>query len=176
MLLTDLLNAFAASVTSETSTTAEQPSKDLLSLISSLLMPHKDAVLGMLAVGLKSSSTRLPAVHGFSSLTRIPTLLTDTELGYIVLEAGEFVGKEPDEVEDVTYVTSLRMSAPCFLPEDIDVVSELMSSHYCPRSPSLLHTISQIKLSLHSLPCSLNRHLLEMLSPSVRSIGVFFAP
>lgn len=74
-------------------------------------MSHKDAILGVLIIGLKSASTRLPAVHGLSSLVRLPTLLTDTELGYIVLETGEFVGKKPDEVEDVTYVHSSGISA-----------------------------------------------------------------
>lgn len=108
MLLTDLLNAFVASVTSEATMT------ELPLLISSLLTSHKDAVLGVLIVGLKSSSTRLPAVHGLSSLIRLPTLLTDTEMGYIVLEIGEFVGKEPDEVEDVTYVTPSRTFASAF--------------------------------------------------------------
>jgi DNA repair/transcription protein MET18/MMS19 len=104
MLLTDILNAFVASVMSELSKPTERPSKDLPSLISSTLTPHKDTILGILIVGLKSSVTRLPAVHGLSSLIHIPTLLTDTELGYIVLETGEFAEKEPDEVEDVTYV------------------------------------------------------------------------
>lgn len=160
MLLTDLLNAFVALVSSEASTTTEQPSRDLPSLVSSLLQSHKDAVLGVLIVGLKSSSTRLPAVHGLSSLIHLPSLLTDTELGYIVLEIGEFVGKEPDEVEDVTYVTPPGISTSRVLPEDTDVVSVMMSSHCCLPSPSWPHTISRIKLSPHFSPCSLNKHLL----------------
>lgn len=114
MLLTDILNAFVASVTSEPSKPTERPSKDLPSFISSTLTPHKDAILGILIVGLKSSATRLPAVHGLSSLIHIPTLLTDTELGYIVLETGEFAGKEPDEVEDVTCVPPFATFASCF--------------------------------------------------------------
>ncbi|KAF8557709.1 ARM repeat-containing protein [Imleria badia] len=117
MLLTDLLNAFVASVTREPSTTTERPLKDLISLTS-----HKDAILGMLIVGLKSSATRLPAVHGLSSLTRISTLLTDTELGYTVLEIGEFAWKEPDEVEDVTadvlsLLSSIALTAPHHLAD-----------------------------------------------------------
>lgn len=107
ILLTDLLNAFIALVTREPSTTTERPLMDLPSFIS--LTSHKDAILGILIVGLKASATRLPAVHGLSSLTRIPTLLTDTELGYIVLEIGEFAGKERDKVEDVTCVPSRKL-------------------------------------------------------------------
>ncbi|KAH0836552.1 ARM repeat-containing protein [Lanmaoa asiatica] len=100
------------------STTAEQPSRELPYPISS----HKDAVLQVLIAGLKSSSTRLPAVHGLSSLVHLPTLLTDTELGYIVLEIGEFVGKEPDEVEDVTtdvllLLSSIALTAPHHLAD-----------------------------------------------------------
>lgn len=170
MLLTDLLNAFAASATTE------RPPKDLPSLISANLTPHKDAIVGILIVGLKSSATRLPAVHGLSSLIHIPTLLTDTELGYIVLETGEFAGKEPDEVEDVTYVPPAGISVFSFLPEGTDVVSAMTFSHCCLRLPSRRHTISRTRLSPHYLPCSLNKLLLEMLDPSAQSIGVLFVP
>ncbi|KAG9312861.1 ARM repeat-containing protein [Chiua virens] len=109
MLLTDLINAFA-----ETST--EHPSKSF----SSLIPLHKDALLGVLIVGLKSSSTCLPALHGLSSLVHLPTLLTDAELGYIVHEAGQFVGKEPDEIEDVTTdVLSLLSSTALVAPHHL---------------------------------------------------------
>ena len=105
MLLTDILNTFVVSESSEPSTTSVRSSGDFLSLISSVLASHKDAILGILIIGLGTPATRLPAIHGLSSLIRIPTLLTDTELRYIVLETGQFVGKEPDEIEDVTYVS-----------------------------------------------------------------------
>lgn len=105
MLLTDLLDAFGSLVANEASVMSEQSSNDPLpSAISSLLVPQKSTVVGLLINGLKSAPTRLPAVHGLSSLVRLPGILTDTELGYVVLEASEFVEKEPDEIEDVTYV------------------------------------------------------------------------
>ena len=93
VLLTDLLNSLAPSASRTPD--ASDPS-------SYVLAPSKDSVLGLLTVGLKAPSTRLPAVHGLSALIRIPSVLTDDEVGYIVLEVGEFVCKEPNEVEDVT--------------------------------------------------------------------------
>ncbi|KIK80675.1 hypothetical protein PAXRUDRAFT_833382 [Paxillus rubicundulus Ve08.2h10] len=107
MLLTDLLNALALpSNTSEPSVLHKRPLSTGPTSLGypwpSPLESAKDALLGLLVVGLKSSSTRLPAIHGLSALLRIPSVVTDEELGYIVLEVGEFVSKEPYEVEDVT--------------------------------------------------------------------------
>ncbi|KAI6008968.1 Dos2-interacting transcription regulator of RNA-Pol-II-domain-containing protein [Pisolithus marmoratus] len=67
-----------------------------------LLTPSKDAVLGLLTVGLKAPSARVPSLHGLAALIHIPSAVTKDELGYIVLEVSEFVGKEPDEAEDST--------------------------------------------------------------------------
>ncbi|KIJ20729.1 hypothetical protein PAXINDRAFT_160240 [Paxillus involutus ATCC 200175] len=125
MLLTDLLNTLALhSNTSEPSMLHKRPlSMGPTSLGSpgpSPLESAKDALLGLLVVGLKSSSTRLPAIHGLSALIRIPSVVTDEELGYIVLETSEFVGKEPDEVEDVTTdVLSLLSSISTIAPHHL---------------------------------------------------------
>ena len=70
---------------------------------SSPLAASKDALLGVLIVSLKAPATRLPALHGLNALVRIPKLVTDDELGYIVLEVSELLSRKPDEVEDVTY-------------------------------------------------------------------------
>ncbi|KAG6381494.1 Dos2-interacting transcription regulator of RNA-Pol-II-domain-containing protein [Boletus reticuloceps] len=116
-LLADLLSAFVASVTPDPSTTTEQASEDLPPLIHSSLTSHKDVIIGMFIVGLKSSATRLPGIRGLSNLIRIPTLLTDSELGYIVFETGELARKEPDEAEDATtdvllLLASIALTAP----------------------------------------------------------------
>ncbi|KAF8141740.1 ARM repeat-containing protein [Boletus edulis] len=97
-LLADLLSAFVVSVTPDPSTTT-------------------DVIIGMFIVGLKSSATRLPGIRGLSNLIRIPTLLTDSELGYIVFETGELARKEPDEAEDATtdvllLLASIALTAP----------------------------------------------------------------
>ncbi|KAF8449157.1 ARM repeat-containing protein [Boletus edulis BED1] len=97
-LLADLLSAFVVSVTPDPSTTT-------------------DVIIGMFIVGLKSSATRLPGIRGLSNLIRIPTLLTDSELGYIVFETGELAKKEPDEAEDATtdvllLLASIALTAP----------------------------------------------------------------
>ncbi|KAF8836738.1 ARM repeat-containing protein [Paxillus ammoniavirescens] len=125
VLLTDLLNTLVLhNNTSEPSMLHKRPLStgptSLSSLGPSPLESAKDALLGLLVVGLKSSSTRLPAIHGLSALIRIPSVVTDEELGYIVLEAGEFVGKEPDEVEDVTTdVLSLLSSISIIAPHHL---------------------------------------------------------
>jgi len=98
-LLTDLLDSLAPNASDtpfDKSVTTES------GLAHLLLAPTKDSILGLLTVGLKAPSTRLPAIHGLSALIHIPSVLTNDEIGYVVLEVGEFVCKEPDEVEDVT--------------------------------------------------------------------------
>ncbi|KAF9221464.1 ARM repeat-containing protein [Gyrodon lividus] len=122
MLLTDLLNALVLpSITLEPSALPKKTLSAAPTPVGSSgpspLDSAKDALLGLLIVGLKSSPTRLPAIHGLSALIRIPSVVTEDELGYIVLEAGEFVGKEPDEVEDVTtdvlsLLSSIATTAP----------------------------------------------------------------
>ncbi|KAF9245349.1 ARM repeat-containing protein [Melanogaster broomeanus] len=125
LLLTDLLNALVlSSTTSESSTIPKKIFSAVPTPLPSSgptpLESAKDALLGLLIVGLKSSPTRLPAIHGLSALMRIPSLVTDDELGYIVLEAGEFVGNEPDEIEDVTTdVLALLSSIATFAPHHL---------------------------------------------------------
>lgn len=102
ILLTELLKSLEP-VDSLTSTGQSAPKAGASAVHSHLLLaPSKDSLIGVLMVGLKASSTRLPAVQGLSGLIRIPSAVTDDELGYIVLEVGELVGKESDEVEDIT--------------------------------------------------------------------------
>ncbi|KAH7881782.1 ARM repeat-containing protein [Phlebopus sp. FC_14] len=107
ILLTDLLNALIPpTTTSDISTSPSQALKGFFPPVMqadfSALTFVKDSILGLFIVGLSATPTRLPALQGLSALTRIPFALTDEELGYIVLEAGKFVGKEQDEIEDVT--------------------------------------------------------------------------
>lgn len=101
-LLTDLLNALVPSASTTPFDKSETAESGVAASSHLLLAPTTDSILGLLTVGLKAPSTRLPAVHGLSALIRIPSVLTNDEIGYVVLEVGEFVCKEPDEVEDVT--------------------------------------------------------------------------
>lgn len=95
MLLTELIEACRSDATHASISQSSQSSV-------SPLAASKDALLGLLIVSLKAPATCLPALHGLTVLVRTPNLVADDELGYIVLEVGELLRKEPDEVEDVT--------------------------------------------------------------------------
>lgn len=95
MLLTELIEACRGDATHASISQSSQSSV-------SPLTASKDALLGLLIVSLKAPATCLPALHGLTALVRTPKLVADDELGYIVLEVGELLRKEPDEVEDVT--------------------------------------------------------------------------
>ncbi|KAG1764825.1 ARM repeat-containing protein [Suillus occidentalis] len=95
MLLTELIEACRGDATHASISQSSQSS-------ISPLTASKDALLGLLIVSLKAPATCLPALHGLAALVRTPKLVADDELGYIVLEVGELLRKEPDEVEDVT--------------------------------------------------------------------------
>ncbi|KIK23072.1 hypothetical protein PISMIDRAFT_29572 [Pisolithus microcarpus 441] len=120
VLLTDLLNSLAPP---ENLPTPDKPVVTTSGSIPSsqdLLTSSKDAVLGLLIVGLKTPSTRVPSLHGLAALIRVPSAVTKDELGYIVLEVGEFVGKEPNDAEDTTSdVLSLLSSIAVVAPQHV---------------------------------------------------------
>ncbi|KAI6041215.1 ARM repeat-containing protein [Pisolithus marmoratus] len=101
-LLTDLLNSLAPPEDLPTPDKRVVTASSSTSFSQDLLTPSKDAVLGLLTVGLKAPSARVPSLHGLAALIRVPSAVTKDELGYIVFEVSEFVGKEPDEAEDST--------------------------------------------------------------------------
>ncbi|KAG6329826.1 hypothetical protein ID866_9262, partial [Astraeus odoratus] len=153
ILLTDLLNSLAPSA---------DPISDRPLVIPPhvLVAPSKDSLLGLLTVGLKASSTRLPALHGLSALIRIPATVTDDELGYIVSEVGEFVFKEPDEVEDVTtdvllLLSSIAVLAPQHLANQIlPPLFLALPDHAPPREANLHRAAYWRALSSLSVLCS----------------------
>lgn len=119
-LLTDLLNSLAPPEDPPTPDKPVVTESGSTPLLQDLLAPSKDAVLGLLIVGLKAPTTRVPSLHGLAALIRIPSAVTKDELGYIVLEVSEFVGKEPDEAEDVTSdVLSLLSSIAILAPQHL---------------------------------------------------------
>ncbi|KAI5999407.1 ARM repeat-containing protein [Pisolithus orientalis] len=119
-LLTDLLNSLAPPEDLPTPDKPVVTESGSTPLLQDLLAPSKDAVLGLLIVGLKAPTTRVPSLHGLAALIRIPSAVTKDELGYIVLEVSEFVGKEPDEAEDVTSdVLSLLSSIAILAPQHL---------------------------------------------------------
>ncbi|KAL4078711.1 RNAPII transcription regulator C-terminal-domain-containing protein [Scleroderma yunnanense] len=159
ILLTDLLNSLAppTSPTPGNSVATDSgfsPSSHLL------LAPSKDSVLGLLTVGLKAPSTRLPAVHGLSALIRLPSALTNDEIGYIVGEVGEFVIKEPDEMEDVTTdVLSLLSSIAAFSPQHLatQILPPLflaLPDHAPPKEAHLQRTAYWRALTILSTLCA----------------------
>ncbi|KAI6041217.1 ARM repeat-containing protein [Pisolithus marmoratus] len=119
-LLTDLLNSLAPPEDLPTPDKRVVTASSSTSFSQDLLTPSKDAVLGLLTVGLKAPSTRVQSLHGLAALIRVPSAVTKDELGYIVLEVSEFVGKEPDEAEDSTSdVLSLLSSIAILAPQHL---------------------------------------------------------
>ncbi|KAI5995445.1 ARM repeat-containing protein [Pisolithus albus] len=120
VLLTNLLNSLAPP---ENLPTPDKPVVTASGSIPSsqdLLTSSKDAVLGVLTVGLKTPSTRVPSLHGLAALIRVPSVVTKDELGYIVSEVGEFVGKEANDAEDTTSnVLSLLSSIAVVAPQHV---------------------------------------------------------
>ncbi|KAI6041211.1 ARM repeat-containing protein [Pisolithus marmoratus] len=119
-LLTDLLNSLAPPEDLPTPDKRVVTASSSTSFSQDLLTPSKDAVLGLLTVGLKAPSARVPSLHGLAALIRVPSAVTKDELGYIVFEVSEFVGKEPDEAEDSTSdVLSLLSSIATLAPQHL---------------------------------------------------------
>lgn len=87
ILLTDLITAAR-----ESATTVDQPDIPL--------SPYKDEVLGVLTVGLKASSSRLPALMGLKAMVTTKELLSDDELGFIVHNVNEVLQTDPEEEGD----------------------------------------------------------------------------
>ncbi|KAI6113119.1 ARM repeat-containing protein [Pisolithus sp. B1] len=120
VLLTDLLNSLAPPENLPTPDKPVVTASGSIPFSQDLLVSSKDAVLGLLTVGLNAPSTRVPSLHGLAALIRVPSAVTKDELGYIVLEVGEFVGKEPDDVEDATSdVLSLLSSIAVVAPQHL---------------------------------------------------------
>lgn len=64
------------------------------------LLPYKDQVLGVFTVGLKATSSCLPALSGLKYMVTTPDLLSDEELGFIVHNVNELLGAGPGDDED----------------------------------------------------------------------------
>jgi DNA repair/transcription protein MET18/MMS19 len=69
------------------------------------LAPYKDEVLGVLTVGLKTASSRRPALAGLQGMATTENLLTDEELGFVVHNVNEILEADSDELDDVRSVT-----------------------------------------------------------------------
>ena len=64
------------------------------------LFSSKDEVLGVLAVGLKSVSSRRPALAGLQGMVTTENLLTNEELAYIVHNVNGILNADSDEIDD----------------------------------------------------------------------------
>lgn len=64
------------------------------------LISYKDEVLGVLAVGLKSMSSRRPAIAGLQGMVSTENLLTNEELAFIVHNVNEILNADSDEIDD----------------------------------------------------------------------------
>ncbi|KAK7064893.1 MMS19 nucleotide excision repair [Favolaschia claudopus] len=61
------------------------------------LAPYKDEVLGVLVSGLAATSTARAALAGLTGLVSTPNLLSDAEVGFIVLKVNEVLQNSLDE-------------------------------------------------------------------------------
>jgi DNA repair/transcription protein MET18/MMS19 len=64
------------------------------------LMPYKDSVLGVLTVGLKTASSRKPALAGLQGMVTSENLLTDAELTFVVHNINEIMEEAADDSDD----------------------------------------------------------------------------
>jgi DNA repair/transcription protein MET18/MMS19 len=69
-----------------------------------LLTPHKDEVLGLFVSGLQTVSTRSPAVEGLKILVSIDELLSNEELGFIVLHVNDTLQSSQEDTDDTRFV------------------------------------------------------------------------
>lgn len=69
-----------------------------------VLLPYKDAVLGLYIVGLKSSSQQSAALSGLKAMVLSEGLLTDEELGFIVHNVNDIVEQDQDDTEDTRLI------------------------------------------------------------------------
>lgn len=95
LLLSDLIAASRDSVAKLPPTDTEEPNVPL--------MPYKDQVLGIVTTGLKTTSSRRPALACLVGLVSTHHLLSEEEVGFIVHNVNEILEADPDEVDDARY-------------------------------------------------------------------------
>ena len=82
--LAELLNATHLARTQWKAQSSEAPSHEPGGIDS-----YKDQILGILAVGLKATSARQPAIRGLSNALDLENFFTEEELGFIVHSVNE---------------------------------------------------------------------------------------
>lgn len=94
ILLADLVNAARDSMPSDVTHSTLVP-----------MMPYKDEVLGIVSVGAKAATSRIPAIGLLRGLVSTKMLLSDEELGFIVHSANEIFMDEGAGNDDFRYVS-----------------------------------------------------------------------
>ncbi|KAG6869217.1 hypothetical protein C0993_009080 [Termitomyces sp. T159_Od127] len=112
ILLADLVNAARDSMPSEITHATLVP-----------MMPYKDEVLGIVSVGSKAATSRIPAIGLLRGLVSTKMLLSDEELGFIVHSSNEiFMDEEAgnDDFSDsaiMEVLSIISQTAPQHLEE-----------------------------------------------------------
>ncbi|CAK5283329.1 unnamed protein product [Mycena citricolor] len=85
---------------------------------TSALAEYKDDVLGALISGIGTSSTTRPVLAGLTGLVSTPDLLSDQELGYVVLKANETLLKclEEEQGDEGNAILKLLMTVASEAP------------------------------------------------------------
>lgn len=104
-----------------------------------LLVPYKDEVLGVLTVGLKTPSTRKPALDGLENFILMKDLLSDEELGFIVHNVNEAMQSDDGggnidscvlrHIAYITLIHSVRQPLGAPVYDFFDILSPLGRDH-----------------------------------------------
>lgn len=79
------------------------------------LSPYKDEVLGVVLVGLKSSSSASPALTGLKGMATTRGLLTEEELGFVVHNINELLQSDESENVDIRFELFCLVFRHCFV-------------------------------------------------------------
>ncbi|KAJ7227826.1 RNAPII transcription regulator C-terminal-domain-containing protein [Mycena haematopus] len=114
LLLSDLIAAARDSINAKSALMSDSP-------VEPLLAPFKDEVLGALISGLATLTTARVALAGLTGLVSTPRLLSDAELGFVVLKVNDVLQMCLDEEhsDDRNAVLKLLMTVSLTSPTHV---------------------------------------------------------
>ncbi|XP_006461777.1 hypothetical protein AGABI2DRAFT_185880 [Agaricus bisporus var. bisporus H97] len=106
-----VLSEFIITARDSSSKLSSQPARtdDDMEIESTVppLLPYKDSVLGVLTVGLKTASSRRPALAGLQGMVTSENLLNDAELTFVVHNVNEIMEAAADDPDGTSAVLDL---------------------------------------------------------------------
>ncbi|KAJ7923545.1 ARM repeat-containing protein [Mycena leptocephala] len=178
LLLSDLIAAARDSVKAQS--TQEAPMSD--SSAEPPLAPFKDEVLGALISGVATLATTRAALAGLTGLVSTPHLLSDAELGFVVLKVNDVLGTcydDPEErADDSNAILKLLMTISSTAPAHVRDQTLPLLLNFLPASAPARDAVSARARYQHVLnalstlcgPPPLFETLVEALAPRLVSI------